>query len=368
MKAERLHNLLHIIKTDFDSHGIISLAQNFVNTFTQNIQQPAPQHSQNFNTAKETLKKALTECSSNNFVPSQYKMLQKIGGDKCIGLGLLAEFEEIMNENILTPGDAVQKVSEHFTKVNEFFTAVQNALTSFETLGISFDYTEENEYEVGFLMPSKLFNNDLEGLQKEIKLINRHMMAICEIAGQDTASPQIRSVSSGTLEVFLNALPDVAQCIGECIEKITLLYLAILQIRKHRMELKKEKVPQKDLAPLEKHEKARVKAEIEKLTEEIFKKYYKPKTKNRENELKTHLKKAIEYFANRIDKGVDIEVTPPELSATDDSLEEKAETKHSAKETQIIKKLQVQGRSLLKITTRSEEIVLALPEPDDEDN
>lgn len=99
MQAERLHNLLHIIKNDFDSNSIISLAQNFVNTFSQNIQQPAPPHSQNFNAAKEKLKNALSECYSNNFVPSQYKMLQKIGGDKCLGVGLLTEFEKIMNEN-----------------------------------------------------------------------------------------------------------------------------------------------------------------------------------------------------------------------------------------------------------------------------
>lgn len=354
MNTERLHNLLHIIKNDFDKLDIISLSQNFVNTFTQNIQQPAPPHSQNFTTAKANLQNALSECYSNNFVPSQYKMLQKIGGDKCIGIGLLEEFEKIMNENILTPGDAVQKVGEHLKRLNKFFAAVQNALTSFETLGIEFEYTKDSEYEIGFLLPCKLFNNDLEGLQKEVNLINRHMKSIGEIAGQDTSSPQIRSFSSGSLEVFLNALPDVAQCIGECIEKITLLYLAILQIRKHRVELKKEKVPQKDLDPIEKYEKQRVKQEIEKLTE------------NRENELKGHLRKAIEFFANRIDKGVDIEVAPPELLLSDEESEENTDKKPTKKEAERIKLIQSQGKALLKIT-RSEEIVLSLPEPEVDD-
>lgn len=368
MNTERLYNLLLIIKHDFESLKIISVAKSFVNTFSQNIQQPSPQFSKDFNSAKINLKIVLSQCDSNNFVPSQYKMLLKIGGDKCIGLGLLSEFERIMNENFLTPGNAVTQVQEHFNIVTKFFTAVQTTISSFETLGIKLLHTQESEYEVGFLLPCKVLNNDLEGLQKEVNLINRHMKAICEIASRDTASPQIRSLSSGSIEVFLNALPEVARCIGECIEKITLLYLAVLQIRKYRLELKQAKVPKKDLDPIEKHEKTMVKDEIDKLTEEIFKKYHKEKTPNRANELKSHLRKAIEFFANRIDKGVDIEVTPPKLLPTEESTEENPEKKLNTNEAELIAMLQTQGRALLQIKTRSQEIVLALPEPEIEDS
>lgn len=111
-----------------------------------------------------------------------------------------------------------------------------------------------------------------------------------------------------------------------------------------------------------------MKEEIEKLTEEIFGKYHKERIKNRENELKTHLRKAIEFFANRIDKGVDIEVSPPELIVTEENTEENEDVKQSKKETEIIKTLQLQGKALLKITTRTDEIVLALPEPEVEDS
>ncbi|MEW6002535.1 MAG: hypothetical protein AB1638_07825 [Nitrospirota bacterium] len=366
MNTERLYNLLQIIKHDFESLKIISVTKSFVSTFSQNIQQPSPQFSKDFNSAKINLKTVLSQCDSNNFVPSQYKMLLKIGGDKCTGLGLLSEFERIMNENILTPGNAVTQVQEHFNIVTKFFTAVQTTISSFETLGIK--YTKESEYEVGFLLPCKVLNNDLEGLQKELNLINRHMKAICEIASRDTASPQIRSLSSGSIEVFLNALPEVARCIGECIEKITLLYLAVLQIRKYRLELKQAKVPKKDLEPIEKHEKTMVKDEIDKLTEEIFKKYHKEKTPNRANELKGHLRKAIEFFANRIDKGVDIEVTPPKLFSTEGSTEENPAEKLNTSEAELIAMLRTQGRALLQIKSRSQEIVLALPEPEAEDS
>lgn len=163
------------------------------------------------------------------------------------------------------------------------------------------------------------------------------------------------------MEVFLNISPEVAQCIGDSIERIIILYLAILQIRKHRKELKEANVPKKDLDPLEKHEKTRVEEEIKKMTDEVFNKYHKKKTPNRDKELKVALRKAIEFFANRIDKGVDIEVTPPELlSNTDD--DESETKKPTKKETEIIKTLQAQGRSILKRTKRSEEIVLVLPE------
>lgn len=173
MNVERLHNLLHIINNDFSNLDISSVGNNFVNTFTQNIQHPTPENSQNFNHAQQKLKNALLQCDSNNFMPSQQKILQKIDGNQYIGVGLLEKFEKIMNENTLTPGDAVKEVEKHFSKTAIFIAAVEGTLDNFETLKIDSDYTKENEYEIGFLFPCKFFNNDLEGFQKEVNLINR---------------------------------------------------------------------------------------------------------------------------------------------------------------------------------------------------
>jgi hypothetical protein len=364
MNAEKLHTVIYDVAEEFKTLNIVGLVTNYVNTFAQNIQQPNPQNSQSFETHRTALQQTLEKATSNHFVPSQQKILNGIGGDACTGIGLFHKLESILEENVLTPGSAIQKLQEHLNKTTEFNTAVQNALNSFKTLGIEFDYPEENEFEVGFLFPCKIFNNDLDGLKKEVNLLNRHLKSISEIAGQDTSSPTIRAVSSGSLELFLNALPETAGLIGDAIQQIASLYLSVLQIRKLRNELKKEKVPKDKLDPLEEYEHEKVKKELEKLTADLFKKYHKGKTENREKELIGHLQKAIEYFANRIDRGVDIEITVPE--AQEPEMEEGGDEKEVKKKAEEYKaKLDMQSKGRILVTLeRSSEPVLSLPEPE----
>ena len=365
MNIERLNNLLYEIKTEVKVHSIPSLLQSFQTTFTQNINQPNQPNADAFIQAHDVLKEALNQCRSNRFSPSQRTLLESIGGAPFVGTGLMSTLEQIIQDNSATPGQAVTEVQKHVKKASEFFSTVENANANLEGLGIEYDFTQKDQYELGVLLPTDLFKNNLEGLAKEISLLNRHLKTFGELAEADTASPTLRCVSSGSLEFFLDSLPAVADCLSDAIQQIVLLYLAVLHIRKLRRELKEKKVPAKALKPVEDYEKERVTEELKRIAHDLFKRYRKKQDKVRDKELHALLVQALKYITRRIDQGVDFEVTPPsEFEEPAEDATEKAKKEHEQK---VAHAKELSDRSAkIKQLPKREQPILFLTEPKEE--
>lgn len=278
-----------------------------------------------------------------------------------------SELDTTITENSATPGKAVELIGELIKKATAFYALVETTHNDLKGLGFSHDYTGEADYEVGALFPSAIFGNNVEGLSAELKIFDRHIRTFGELAGQDVSSPTIRAIADGSLDIFVNALPDVASAIGSAIEKIVIIYLSILQIRQLRDEAKKREMPDDIVKQMEKHEKEKIGADIDKLADEMIKHYGKKIEKGRSKELRGHLVRALRYMAQRIDCGADFEVTPPETGeevAADASEEIKQAAE--AKEARH-NELRLKGASLIQLPTRIQPI-LALPEPkEDED-
>ena len=124
---------------------------------------------------------------------------------------------------------------------------------------------------------------------------------------------------------------------------------------------KKSKVPKEALDPVAKHEKKRVTEELNRIADELLKKYRKKNDKQREQELRGHLINALTYLAKRLDQGADFEVTPPQEfeDIPDDATENKKKeaNAHRQRANQILKK----GQSVIRLPERLQQ-VLALPE------
>jgi hypothetical protein len=361
MNAERLHNVLYELNEETSRNNVPALLKNFQNTFNQSITQPNPQTSAAFIELRDALWTILKGNRSNFLPPSSARIVTAIGGEQYYGNGLVTALQGIIDDNAATPGQAVSAIQEHIMKADELYASVKTAHESLEKLNVTCDFTEKDEYEVGILLPPELFDNNIDDLATELHLLNRHIKVFGELAGADTSNPTIRSISNGSLELFLNALPDVAKCIAEAIEYIVIMYLSILQIRKYRKELKEEKVPDDALKPLADHEKQRVTEELNRIAEELFKKYGK-KSANRNQELKGLLFKALSYLAKRIDQGADFEVSPPsdfEDLAEDASEEQKKQAKAQHEAAQLLLST---GQSVKRLPGRKQE-VLSLPEP-----
>jgi hypothetical protein len=364
MNIERFNSIMYDIVLEEGELKITSLLQTFQNAFAQNITQPNPSTADSFLKARQALWEALAACRSNQFPPSQKAFVDFIGATKFVGNGLKEELERILEQNASLPGQAVAEVQKHVQQTLEFIARATAANKTLVKLNIGHDFTGPDEYEVGVLLPTSLFNNDLEGLQKELHKLNQHMKVFGELAADDVSSPKIRCVTNGSVDLFLEANAPVAAFLAVAIERIVGLYLHVLQIKKLRKEMEETKVPGKLLKPIEEHEKELIPEELEKIAESLFKEYRKKPDKTRDPELRTNLTKALTYLIKRLDQGVDFEVTPPtEFEIPKEDATEK-DKKEYAKKLDEAKALSERSAKIKELPKREKPILL-LPEPDD---
>jgi superfamily I DNA/RNA helicase len=210
MNIERFNSIMYDIVLEEGEKKLTALLQSFQAAFNQNINQPNPSTVDTFLKARQALWEALAACRCNQFPPSQKAFLDSIEATKFVGNGLREELESILEKNASLPGQAVAEVQKHVQQTLKFIALVTTANKALVELNIENDFTGPNEYEVGVLLPSKLFNNDLEGLQKELARLNLHLKIFGELAADDVSSPKIRCVTNGSVDVFLEAAAPVA--------------------------------------------------------------------------------------------------------------------------------------------------------------
>ncbi len=158
-------------------------------------------------------------------------------------------------------------------------------------------------------------------------------------------------------------------------ERIVKLYKNIIDIRAAKDKLKELGVSKSEQKNVDKQEKEFFNKEIDKISLDLVKEFaVKEIETGRINELKISMKGHVLYIAKSIDKGLTIEINPPEITAPalskdTDSEDKKAETKELRsnyertlkqieivqKSMDVVKTIGKTGVDLVKLITSSEE-------------
>jgi len=356
MNAERLHAVAQTVLGDFEALNILNLLQNVDSTLASSISQPTPQNAEAFQQALKALEEALAKCESNSFVPSHERILEAIGGADKVGVGLDLQLHAILEEEQITPASALTRIQKHRQEVVAFHQRLTQLVACFEALKVGTDAPEENEAELGVLMPRDLVENDIAGLSKELRLMDRYLKILAEIVGGKVESFKIRSLGTDSLDVYLTASAVVAAFIMAAVERVAALYKQILEIRVLRIQLEEKKVP---TTAVRKHEDEAVKLGIDEISKDLLREFYRGKDAARRNELRGWLVLALKFMADRIDKGVDIEATvAPHMEEREGEKETAAE---SSPEKDAVAAIARSGH-VLRALSRVPEPVLQLPE------
>jgi len=356
MNIQKAHSVILALDKEFQDLKIIPLLQNLQTTLNASLAQRTPQAGQAFEDSKQQLLDAISKCPSNHFVPSKHYILKTIGGDLVTGKNLHERIENILGANALAPGKVVEELQKILTEVTSFQSLMKTLLTSFKKLNIPTDELAPGNCEIGVLIP---IQPELQNLENELRDLNQHMKSISEVVLGKHETVKIRALSSGSpIEVFLESTPVVALAVVTAIERIVALYKTILEIRIAKKKLEELSVPKDTVSSIEQHEKSMITAELNKIGDDIFK-GYKGKDTSRKNELRTALSKALKYLAEKIDKGVDFEVSAPADSEVDVAGKEPetpgGTASHELKETLSL--INAKGASLRMIENRSEGVL-----------
>lgn len=311
MIAERLHSVVRVLLQEYK---ILDLIQRFgalqalLNT---SVASPTAANAQSYKAALEEFESYLITSPTNSFVPSQQRILNAIGGTDKIGAGLLHRINSLLDENQITPADALAKMQALYEEVVQFHTTLVGLSRSFVDLNVGTEDPSGETYELGILIPKELVENDLDGLNKELKRLDQHLRTFAEIVHSDPKSLKIRSLGTGSLEFFLDSPATVAAAVMLAVERLVALYKQILEIRNLRKGLEDKKFPPGTVKLVKDHEAQLITDELDAIRDEIITENYKSGDLARKNELKNALTSALKYLADRIDRGVDFEARPP---------------------------------------------------------
>jgi|GEM_PF-1589933 len=367
MEATKLHTVLIDITNEEASFG-------FDKAITDLISQIQANQSEGITNAMSFLEENLSLSIFNKYPISNYKILAEINGTTFVGKLALEKLKNILNQNAFNIAKIIAELQEFQKKRNEFITTVGELESSFEKLHIGAHFYDDDTYEIGILFPERENENKITHITKELTKWDNLCKSFQELVGVDVSGTEITLVNNGSLEFFSTNTAHVAVCISFAIERVCTLYKRILEIRETREKLKTLGVPKSEEEAVKKHEKEIYSKEIDAITTDLLKQFAAKKIEEgRLNELKVAVKGHLNYIAKTVDKGLVIEIIPPEIDEpeilsieeTEDNKKEKKQTEKEYREklekiemvkksTELAKEIALTGKEVFKFLASGE--------------
>jgi hypothetical protein len=345
MDASKLQNILLDLTSDEET-----VITETLNTLINNIN---ANQSIEISTNLTKLKDAFLQNKSNEYNPSNLAIVDNIGARNYFGQSGFNKVDVILKKNSFNVQKTVDDLQKYITQRNEFVALVKTTSENLKKLNINPHFHNDNTFEVGILMPQELTDNKIINVTKELNHWDKVFKTIKELTGSPIDDTEINFVNNGSLEFFIDNGPQIAACLAVTIERITKLYKSIIEIRSAKEKLKGLGVSSGDQKNIEKQEKEIFNKGIDNITADIIKEFaIKQIDSGRINELKIAMKGHVIYIAKCIDKGMTIEINPPEIVEPDelketDTAEKKEEIKKIKENYDLtLKKIDVVQKSM----------------------
>lgn len=260
-----------------------------------------------FEVAIEELFSSLEKVQSNQFVPSQIAILRKIDGWKWTGRRLRHRIEGVLESGPTGQEETRDRIRDLFQDFREFHRTLDRLVGALGDLGIDREHMSADEAEVGALFPLETGDTSLRELNDELHRLDLFISVFSEVTGEPGVSYDVRALSSGSIEIFLGAALPAAWLISKVVREVTEIVNNIMEIRaKHRgleeldfyEELQEQQIQEY------------IDDQIGELRDEVMDVYEENAEgeEGRSNVVSTHVKKALEYILDQVDRGATFEV------------------------------------------------------------
>ncbi len=318
MHTARLHAALHCIGEEFDCGGVVEKLGELQGALDSSVQSPSEQNTKAFQQACGELQKLLESSATNRATPSTRGIFERLGALGYTGRGLWGQVSGILEANTMSPADAQKQMARLGKKLGGFYKSVKAMHKKLHDFDIKPDCLAAGQACVGISIPPELVGSNLEGLGTEIHEFDDALKTFEKIVGQEVASLKISSLGPTGFQLFLEVSAEVAGALALAVERIAGVYKNLMQIKKLRADLVKQKVPAERIEAIVEHEGELVDKELGDLAQAILDEYLPGGAKGRAGDLKLALEEDLRFLADRIDRGVvlEVEVAPAESANT----------------------------------------------------
>ena len=346
-----------------NKHNFIDLLQNLENTYTQAAQNPSRENASAFDNAKNALRNAAVEFPLGSLSPSRRKLLESIGGSDYYGGNLALRIDDII-ASADTPSNAITEIQKLRSGMQEFLPTVQVLNESLDKLGVAVEDIPDDSAEIEILIPESMVDGHLDDFIKETRHLNGVFSDIREVVTGKRTPLDIRSLGSGSLELYLTVDLGTGAVVLNFITAVVLLINGIHQSRQTKESLIQQSAPESMIKGFKSWENERITTKIDELRDEILE-HYKGKKEERKHELSNALSKSLNRLADRIDRGMDIDVTTSATVTDNGEGKSPTELEQIEARRRSIESIQ-KDMNVINQIERNQEPVLQLPVTEEE--
>ncbi|MEM9843975.1 MAG: hypothetical protein AAF965_04190, partial [Pseudomonadota bacterium] len=310
-------------------------------------------------TFQAALRKSLEQFNAA-FSPQDLVRLMELD-EQTFSSSISDDIAELIVQNPMSPRVVFDHVNSLHGHREETFESLRQLSQNLEQLGFGYDEIEEGKAELGFQIPRKMFDDNLEGLIKELNEIKRMLRIVSEAAVGDYSPPQVGSISTSDPLIFFGLGIEVAKYFAGAVTWGIGVWYSVEQIRKVRAETQqiqaftKEEVEEIFDSKIQNQIDQAVEAKVQ----EILKEGNPPE--KRLGDLQAGLKWFLESLLAKMERGMTVELrlSPPPEPEVDGDGKEQAEGQASADYEEL-----VSAQREMVFPKASEDPVLSIPQLD----
>lgn len=366
VNAERLHAIANEIYEEMAEQNTPNRLTELRDALRQSVNEPGnadPQ--QQVSNLRRQLDDTLSDAPSNHFSPAWREALEEMGIAGLVGEDLGDRIEAIFERNKITPSAAADELDPVVDRIISLFAALENVRNGLSFLKIGAEELEPGEVEIGFIIPREAVKDELEELGKEFIKLQQILGPFLELTTGSREGLRVRTISSSAFAAFLDSAPAMGAMVATAVERLIAAYKNVLDIRESRQRLKEAGASDKTLKSAAADAESSMSTAIGTLVDELMREAAHVE-QGRQNELRTELTVSLNAFANRIDRGYNVEVRVGELPPPPDEEDEDAEpeSREDREKREIVERVHAKQESL-KFSNAQGPPILALPEPKD---
>lgn len=311
MDTERLLKVIRTIVED-EAAEVDPLLADLV-TYTSAA---TPESQDQAEEARQRLFAFLATSPVNDLAPSYDKLIHQTGGQQYTGTGIRTAVVAILDDGSL---NSSTKLEAYVAAYRAFISRITTVLSTFAEMNIT-PYSSD-DYEIGFIVPVEL--SEMIVLGERMKKWDRFVVICGQITGASSPSVRVSRVSNGSVELFLAQSMSVALVVGSTLKGLMALYQQFLQIQKTQLEIESlgldNEIKTKTLETLQEGKNELEERCLTQTADEVFEQHYKhTKGGATKPELRTQFSVALRIIARDIQQGVEIEVSVPDNSASEE--------------------------------------------------
>ncbi|AEG93800.1 hypothetical protein [Ramlibacter tataouinensis] len=373
MELARFHRAIHVIHSDISNTEIETKLTRLISSLDQVAASPGNQdYAKVFREQLDDLRSSLNSSSLNDPEDADVaQVIEDLSLEGHVGTGFARRILKAITQNQLAPQAASAELTKLRDEVFGKLRLISSVDSAFTTLQVDYARLDGGEGEMRIAVPFASETHTLEELAKEAREWDKICAAISEAFDPERTPVTVRTVSTGSLLLYLAGTPAFIWGVSKCLKGVNSILGEVIKMRKLYGELVKSNVPREALAPIEQHNAGKAKFDLDALATTIIEEHYKGNDEGRKNELRNSLSMALQRLARKLADGADVRLrlTAPKKPKIAEGVEPTPEQVAQIEAADKVAALEADvrlARVQLEYEGDNQDLIAALPAPQTE--